>query len=218
MVIAPEVEALHLAGHCRGAAADWKALHGAWMSQRPKLESENRRLEAEVRDLREDLRRLTLRVDRQGDQLSELSFSVLSGASGSQIAASSAAGVEEEDSSHLSSQGAGAVGGEVRGAGGYTWAEREAVAKEIGAFLKRSLSGEHRGESGRSKLKNLQNRVDKDNKVYDPVLLVKSYSEVRSLCQSSSGWGDSIFVGLPSAAEASIATCAAGLRWPPPPQ
>ena len=38
--------------------------------------AEEQRLRDEVRELREDLRRLTLRVDRQGDLLAEVSDSV----------------------------------------------------------------------------------------------------------------------------------------------
>lgn len=42
--------------------------------------------------------------------------------------------------------------------GPYTWEFRKTVAREIGAFLKRSLQGEHRGESGRNKIRALRNR------------------------------------------------------------
>ena len=166
--------------------------------------AENRRLRDEVRELREDLSRLTLRVDHQGDQISELSASVVTSASTSQI---SGPVFEAEPSSippapieSVRSQRPPRVLGS---AGGYSWAER--------------------GESGRDRLKNLQSRVyvvvrDKEDRVLNPVRLCKTFSEVRALCHRGDDWGDSIFIGLPSQAEAAIAVSAAGLGWPSPEQ
>ena len=183
------------------------------------LEAENSQLRGEVRELREDLRRLTLRVDQQSDRISELSASV---------AASSVGGLTLEEPSSIQEASASAgvpVGAEedseVLGAGGYSQAYRHEVAREIGRFLKRSLEGHHRGVSGREKLKNLKNRCylvvkDRAGVVYNPVLLLQQYSEVKVRCYSGGSWGDSIFVGFPSQSEASIAA-AAGLSWPPPP-
>lgn len=186
--------------------------------------AENRLLREELRELREDFRRLTLRVDRQADQISELSASVVSSVAASQISArdfeAEASSILEEPSASDQDQLRSRVLGT---AGGYSWPEREAVAREVGAFLKRCLNGENRGSSGRDKLKGLQSRIyvvvrDKEDRVFNPVRLVKSFAEVRALCHRGEGWGDSIFVGLPSQAEAAVAVSAAGLGWPTPSQ
>ncbi|CAL1134213.1 unnamed protein product [Cladocopium goreaui] len=161
-------------------------------------ESENARLREEVKLLREELRHLTLRVDRQGDQLNELSESVV-GTSVQSFEVVSSAGVSAVPGG---SQAAGhATGCEAADpVGPYPWPLREAVARDIGAFLKRCLDGEHRGESGRDRIKGLQSRVyivvrDFDRKVYNPPLLLKTFGEVKGYCKRDGSCGDSIFIG-----------------------
>lgn len=221
------METIHLEGISSGAAREWQVVQGHCMSsgaQNDHQAAENRRLRDEVRELREDLRRLTLRVDHQGDQISELSASVVTSASTSQISGpvfeAEPSSIPPAPTESVRSQRPPRVLGS---AGGYTWAEREAVARDIGAFLRRSLDGANRGESGRDRLKNLQSRVyvvvrDKEDRVLNPVRLCKTFSEVRALCHRGDDWGDSIFIGLPSQAEAAIAVSAAGLGWPSPEQ
>ena len=97
----------------------------------------------------------------------------------------------------------------------YSWQYR--VAPEIGLFLQRGLRGKHGGDSGRNKLKGLQNKIyvivrNAESKVYShPALVVRS---VTALCYRSGTWGDCIFVDLPTQREASIAVAAAGFDWP----
>ena len=185
------------------------------MSQgRSPSELENQRLREEVRDLREELRRLTLRVDRQGDQISALSDSVVEGSRSQEPSAISAASAQSETPG---SSSATLPPGRSEGPP-YSWEYRYEAAREVGRFLRRSLTGGHRGLSGREKIK-LQNRCylvirDFEGSVYTPVLLVRAYSRVRELCQRNGSWGDSIFVGFPSAQEASVAVSEAGLVWP----
>ena len=180
-------------------------------------EGENARLREEVRLLREELRHLTLRVDRQGDQLNELSES---------LAGTSVQSFEVVSSARVSTVPAGSqAAGHATGCeaadpvGPYPWPLREAVARDIGAFLKRCLDGEHRGESGRDRIKGLQSRVyivvrDFDREVYNPPLLLKTFGEVKGYCKRDGSCGDSIFIGVPSYHEASIAVSGAGLFWP----
>ena len=182
------------------------------------LDTENR-LREEVRLLRDELRRLTVRVDQQADQLSDLheSVSVISSAQsfevGSAGGATSTGPVEPRTSEFPVEEP------RIDPVGPYSWDFRQQVAREIGAFVKRSLQGEHQGESGRNKIRGLQNRVyvvarDFENKLYNPPLVVKSFSRVKSVCYKDGSWGDSVFVGLPSYGEASIVVSAAGLQWP----
>eukprot|EP00435_Cladocopium_sp_Y103_P057708 s1516_g20.t1 len=173
-------------------AAEWGQALQDHCTSHEGLAAENRRLREELRDLREDFRRLTLRVDRQADQISELSASVVSSAAASQISArdleAEASTIQEVASASDQNQLRSRVLGT---AGGYSWPEREAVAREVGAFLRRCVDGENRGESGRDRLKGLQSRIyivvrDKEDQIYNPVRLVKSFSEVRALCSHCS--------------------------------
>ena len=180
------------------------------------LELENQRLREEVRELREEVRRLTLKVDRQGDQLQDLSAVVgsLEGSvEPSQISTANASSVPSATSAAGSASLAPEEGPP------YSWTYREAVAKQIGQFLRRSLAGEHRGESGRQKLKGLQNRLyvvvrDFDGHVCDPVVVTAKYSRVKELCESRGSFGDSIFVGFASQREAALAVQEGGFSWP----
>ena len=108
----------------------------------------------------------------------------------------------------------------VRGglASDYTEAERRRVAEETGAFLRRSLAGVHRGESGRDQIK-LQSRVyilcrDLHGRVYNPVQVHRSFSTLRPLVKEGGQCGDSIFIGVPTIWEAKVSVAAAGLSWP----
>ncbi len=102
-----------------------------------------------------------------------------------------------------------------------TEAERIKVAEELGAFLRRSLDGVHRGASGRHKIK-LRNRIyilcrDLAGRTYNPPRLFQfqSFTAPRPLIKDSSGnCRDSVFLGVPSQWEAKIVIRAAGLEWP----
>eukprot|EP00435_Cladocopium_sp_Y103_P073103 s469_g42.t1 len=171
--------------------------------------AENQRLREEVRELREDLRRLTLRVDRQGDQISDLSESFASGSAGPSLGASEIEVVSSVPSA-ASAAGASSAAPPADSGPPYTQAFRDSVAREIGQFLRRALNGENRGESGREKLRGLQSRYyiivkDAQDTIHDPVLVVSKFYTVRNHCHHGDGWGDSIFVGVPTQREALLA-------------
>lgn len=100
--------------------------------------------------------------------------------------------------------------------------ERISAAKETGQFFLRALSGRPRGNSGRDRVK-LQNRYYIVVRTFagtvhtHPVKVVTAFSAVRSICAAGgtgSVFGDSIFAGFASVAEAKIATLEAGFIWP----
>ena len=100
----------------------------------------------------------------------------------------------------------------------YSDEERRQVAIGVGAFLRRSLEGGHRGESGRERIK-LQSRVyilvrDLQGQVYDPVRVFRSFSALKPLVKEGGQCGDSIFIGLPTVWEAKLSVATAGLQWP----
>lgn len=158
--------------------------------------------EEDFESLREELERLRIRVDRQGEEIRALQSDR---AAASSETASTAFEVVEPASS--------------TGTGTLTWAFRERVAREIGGFLRRSLDGRDRGASGRHQLGDLQSRIyivvrDIEGNVFNPPRLEDRFFRVRALCQRGNDWGDSIFIGLPSRREALIAVAAAGLLQP----
>lgn len=180
------------------------------------------RLRQEVVELREEVRRLTARVDRQQDLIEELSSVQSELSFNSELGATERAVREVTEAAEVGSLGSYSVVPSIPAgvpeqpitvpeAPGYTWRLREEVAREIGAFLSRALRGENRGSSGRGRLRDLQSRVyivvkDYDGGITtDPVRVFSQFSSCRALCQRRGSWGDSIFVGLPSAAEGEIA-------------
>lgn len=201
----------------RGRGPFKVASQGSCMSGR---ESDSDRvLRCQVAELRDELRRLQLRVDRQEDQLSELSREVEDSrnlsSSALEGAPSSVASVASGSYSVVTPVPAPPTSGIPP-----SWSYREAVAREIGEFLRRSLSGHNRGNSGREKLNPLQSRIylvlrDYQGTITErPVRVFTRFSAVKSLCFHSGSPGDSIFIGLPSQREAQIAVEAAGCTWP----
>jgi hypothetical protein len=97
------------------------------------------------------------------------------------------------------------------------WAEREAIAREVGAFLAKALRGDHRGNSGRER-NNLASRFwivcrGIDGETYNPPKIFRTWRAACALVKRGSAVGDSVFVGLPSQAECSVAISAAGLSY-----
>ena len=98
-------------------------------------------------------------------------------------------------------------------------AERIRVAEELGAFIRRSLNGDHRGASGRDKIK-LSNRLyilrrDIHGQTYNPPRLFQTFTALKPLVKNSAGQcGDAVFIGVPSQWEARIVIRSAGLEWP----
>eukprot|EP00438_Fugacium_kawagutii_P010863 Skav216247 [mRNA] locus=scaffold20:89010:95933:+ [translate_table: standard] len=88
-------------------------------------------------------------------------------------------------------------------------AERSVIAAEIGGWIRRALRGERRGLSGREKIA-LQSRIylifkDLHGAVHNPPLCFELWREAKVHCTvGGHAANDSVFVGLPSKAEARI--------------
>ena len=94
-----------------------------------------------------------------------------------------------------------------------TAAERAAACREIGLFLRRCLEGEHRGASGRDRLRGLQSRYwlvvrDFAGFTHRPVTVCSSFADCARLCKQGGDCGESIFIGLPARQDI-IAVCSA---------
>ena len=192
------------------------------------------RLREEVISLREELRRLTLRVDRQGDQISVLedqsernSRSQLTLSSISEGETSEVDRVEENSTPVPGSLGSYCLVSEPerrssveRSEAPYSWTFREEVAREIGRFLSRSLAGINRGNSGRERLRGLQSTVYVIVRDYEgvvttnPVRVLRDFNAVRRLCCRGASFGSAIFVGFPTIREGTIGVAEAGFSWP----
>ena len=97
-------------------------------------------------------------------------------------------------------------------------AARVLLAKEIGSFLSRALAGDHRGASGRDRLR-LQNSIyivcaDHWGQKFNPPLALHRFAEVKSRCKVGPDCGKAVFVGFPSLWEARIAVSEARLELP----
>ena len=103
--------------------------------------------------------------------------------------------------------------------GALSWTQREEICDEIGKFLARSISGQYRGTSGRSKIP-LPSRLwiivrDFWGQICSPVKVVRSWTSCKLLCKPDNHeCGDSVFVGVPSEREARRVVLAAQLRFP----
>ena len=96
--------------------------------------------------------------------------------------------------------------------------QRAAVAREVGAFLRRACNGEHRGTSGRDKI-SLASKfyivvAPYSGEVFSKVRVYSKFAPVKELCKRGPDPGRSVFVGLPSQWEVSVALQAAGIPWP----
>eukprot|EP00438_Fugacium_kawagutii_P036303 Skav214225 [mRNA] locus=scaffold856:87145:101073:+ [translate_table: standard] len=167
------VEALHLANHSCGELTSEGFAQGDCMSHRDSAGASDFRVD-EIESLREELRRLSIRVEEQETELARLrGASAEATEAGSEEAPSPAAA--DTDLPDITPRPG-------------SWSYREEVARQVGAFLRRSLNGEHRGASGRGLLPNLQNRIyivvrDYQGTVYDPVRIENRFHRVRALCQ-----------------------------------
>ena len=104
------------------------------------------------------------------------------------------------------------------GSPGLTEAERRRIAEEAGAFLRRSLDGDHRGGSGRSRLP-LPSSVyilarDISGVLYNPVKVFRDFSVLRPFVKRQGACHDSVFIGFPTVWEAKVCARAAQLSWP----
>ena len=99
-----------------------------------------------------------------------------------------------------------------------TEAERRRIAEEAGAFLRRSLDGDHRGGSGRSRVQ-LPSTVyilarDISGVRYNPVRVFRDFSVLRPFVKRQGSCQDSVFIGFPTVWEAKVCVAAAQLSWP----
>ena len=189
-------------------------------------------LRLEIQELRQALRQLGEKVERQEDRISELSFRLESQqrqraeegipvteeipCSGASICSYS-----EVSSVRVQPPFASSAGSDLRPeVESYSWAFREQVARQIGEFLRRAVAGDHRRGSGRDQLRGLQSRLyiivrDFSGKVTtSPVRVTSKFGKVKELCYKSGSWGDSVFVGIPTAEEGKLAAETAGYSWP----
>ena len=95
---------------------------------------------------------------------------------------------------------------------------RRQLAVEIGQFLRRALNGEHRGSSGRDRLK-LANRcylilADFRGRRLPKPICSDSFQDVRNLCKIGADVGGSIFCGFATKWEAKVACLEAGVALP----
>jgi len=172
------------------------------------------RIFAELRELREGLRLVNQRVDRLADLVEDrVAYDARSSLGSATIVSSvpytrefeviAPEGVLEEPPVPVELP-----------------SEREGICRTIGEWLQRAVRGEHRGNSGRHRLPEGSTLYivcrDFAGKTYlDPIKVCYRFSEVRSLCSSKGDWGNSIFLGLPSALEVRAVVRAAGFSCPP---
>lgn len=161
--------------------------------------SEERLLE-EVRELRAELRGLQLRVDRQEDDLASLSASFSAVSIGGDRSSVGSREFTEAPSSPARPASAASVGGgggpaleQNREGLPVSWTVREAVARDIGLWLRRSLNGEHRGNSGRERVAlssryYLVVRTFRGEVHRDPVLVYNRFTPVKQICQEGGSW------------------------------
>ena len=102
--------------------------------------------------------------------------------------------------------------------GSPTGAYRTGIARDVGSFLGRAVRGEYRGSSRRSELA-LASRyyivlAGFDGEPLPEAAVYSKFDSVRKLCLRGQDKGRSVFVGLPSQVEVSVALQAAGYKWP----
>ena len=96
--------------------------------------------------------------------------------------------------------------------------ERDSACREIGLWLLRSLSGEHRGSSGRDRLPQGSRfwlvLRDYEGNTLQPPRVYTSYPPVKALTKRGSSLGSSVLVGLPTRADLEVVVGAAQLATP----
>ena len=95
---------------------------------------------------------------------------------------------------------------------------RVQAAEQIGRWIRRALDQQRRGLSGREKV-DLASRLyivvrDISGNTFNPPKVFDTWSGAKHLVTLDRQYGDSIFVGFPSKAEARIALGVAGLQIP----
>lgn len=106
-------------------------------------------------------------------------------------------------------------------AASYSTEEREEAARDTGSFFVRCLTGQPRGDSGRSRIR-LQNRVYVVIRTFagaihtSPVLVFERFDQVKRIVAEpgTNQFGDSVFAGFATKWEARLAVAFAGYSWP----
>ena len=95
---------------------------------------------------------------------------------------------------------------------------RAAAAPEIGAFLRRAYNGEHRGASGRDKVSQASHYyivlAPYTGDRFATARVYSKFAPVKALCKRGPDAGRSVFIGLPTLWETSVALREAGFDWP----
>ena len=98
-------------------------------------------------------------------------------------------------------------------------AERWLVAEEAGQFIQRSLAGDHRGRSGRERVRQASRFYllfrDFQGTDFNPIQVHRSWGSIKPLVKPNGHCGDSVFIGWPTLQEARLCCAAAGVNWPP---
>ena len=180
-------------------------------------------LKEEVRYLRGEVRRLRRLVDDRDSRSdgSQRSSRAYSEGSFSLVEREFNENASRSRSDTPCTEQASAVGSDPGRSGStrtpQSWLEREGICDEIAEFIKRSLDGDHRGASGRDRLR-LPSRIwlvfrDYEGLQYKPVRVCRSWQSCKDLVKRGDGAGDSVFVGLPSEREACRVAERSGVGW-----
>ena len=96
--------------------------------------------------------------------------------------------------------------------------ERALVLQSIGKWIRLCLQGKRRGTSGREHIAESSHIYliarAASGECFNPVKICWSWPEARQLVKVGSGFGESVFVGLPSAADIEVVGVWAGLDTP----
>ena len=182
--------------------------------------SEGEDLRSEIRELREEVRALRLKCERQEDQV--LALRALLHSLSRRLPSDAAERSPSSAASVPTGSGYSVVTGTEDQTNSETpsWEFREEVARGIGGYFVRALTGVHRGSSGRDRLPQLKSRYyliarDYLGNVYrSPLKVTTKFAEVKALCARGGGFGDSVFCGVPSIREGKVVASSAGLTWP----
>ena len=181
-------------------------LQGAWMSS-----SEVRALQAEVVALRARLEAQEERLQRLEDA-AELRSEIERSLDRSELfeRRSQVGSVSGASYSVVAQDTIAIATGDVE--------KRLELARQCGLFLRRALSGDFRGGSGRDRLR-LGSRLyvvcaDFGGTPFDPPRVFKNFTDVKGICKEGRECGASVFLGFVSKWEAREAVNAAGFARP----
>lgn len=95
---------------------------------------------------------------------------------------------------------------------------REVLCQDIASFITRALRGQHRGSSGRDRLK-IQSRIylvfaDFHGTRFPEPKAFTNFGDCKALCKRGNNCGSAVFIGLPTTWEAKLVCEAAGFPCP----